>query len=454
MILDLLPELGGSAGEEDPLQLDRRGRGGEVAPALSRGVVTHPGKHGASSGLEEHELEEPEDQHEEEVAAPERTPSPVERPYEKATPSAEAQPPAHEGPAEPAEEEKARPTPRMPIRPPLASGPRAFPQAPAPFVPPQAVPSPARGRRRLPQRLPPQLPSRRNRSLPGPGSSVFAACALRPQLLRRLAAPPMGSAAELRLHCPSGTQAGDSGSCAPSRDTSACPALADPGGASGTGFIRPPGSFSGRSRDAFCASGNATATAFSRVSGKLPPPRPSPHSVPRTAPRTRGAHGGAAPGAPLTDQRPRRAGQGRQRAPVVPPRPDLEKRIFPCGDASSCDPRCTPAPRPGPPSRPPASPVPGQPIYRGTIRPGQRLAPAGPESRTNARAWNARPSRPTAAASRWAASHASSVAPGHDCPWRRAAASRTAASSRRQPATACGPPSIRAGREGAASDAP
>ena len=65
--------------------------------------------------------------------------------------------------------------------------------------------------------------------------------------------------------------------------------------------------------------------------------------------------------------------------PVVPPSPDLEKRIR----AASPSPATpgTPAPRPGPPSRPASSPVPGQPIYRGSIRPGQRLAPGVAESR-------------------------------------------------------------------------
>ena len=66
------------------------------------------------------------------------------------------------------------------------------------------------------------------------------------------------------------------------------------------------------------------------------------------------------------------AGQPAAR-PVVPPRPDLVARLT--------QPKTMPGqpqPRPG---RPAAIPVPGQPIYRGPIRPGQTIRPAGPGAR-------------------------------------------------------------------------
>ncbi len=75
------------------------------------------------------------------------------------------------------------------------------------------------------------------------------------------------------------------------------------------------------------------------------------------------------PGQPAAP-RPRGAlaGQPAQR-PVVPPRPDLVARLT--------QPRLVPGqpvgPRPGAPIRPASSPVPGQPIYKGPIRPGQPL---------------------------------------------------------------------------------
>jgi len=86
------------------------------------------------------------------------------------------------------------------------------------------------------------------------------------------------------------------------------------------------------------------------------------------------------------------AGQPAPR-PVVPPRPDLAVKL--------AVPAPGPAPRPGIPRPQPATPVPGQPIYRGPIRPGQPLvarqgarpgAPAGP------RPVGPRPQHPTSRA--------------------------------------------------------
>ncbi len=86
------------------------------------------------------------------------------------------------------------------------------------------------------------------------------------------------------------------------------------------------------------------------VPGAPVPPRPGPS---RPAP-------GLTPGAPIAPRpqgaRPSLAGQPALR-PVVPPRPDLVKRLQQT------------RPTPAAPGRP--SPAPGQPIYRGPVRPGQ-----------------------------------------------------------------------------------
>jgi translation initiation factor IF-2 len=67
--------------------------------------------------------------------------------------------------------------------------------------------------------------------------------------------------------------------------------------------------------------------------------------------------------------RPGLAGQPAAR-PIVPPRPDLAAKLSQPRPATPGTPI---APRPGVPLRPQSSPVPGQPIYRGPIRPGQPL---------------------------------------------------------------------------------
>jgi translation initiation factor IF-2 len=56
--------------------------------------------------------------------------------------------------------------------------------------------------------------------------------------------------------------------------------------------------------------------------------------------------------------------------PVVPPRPDLVARLS--------QPKSMPGQPQPRPMRPASTPIPGQPIYRGPIRPGQTIRPAGP----------------------------------------------------------------------------
>jgi len=78
------------------------------------------------------------------------------------------------------------------------------------------------------------------------------------------------------------------------------------------------------------------------------------------------------PGAPAARTpiaRPGLAGQPAAR-PIVPPRPDLAAKL---SQPRPAGPGAPIAPRPGVPMRQQGAPTPGQPIYRGPIRPGQPL---------------------------------------------------------------------------------
>ena len=89
------------------------------------------------------------------------------------------------------------------------------------------------------------------------------------------------------------------------------------------------------------------------------------------------------PGAPVSKPL---AGQPAAR-PVVPPRPDLAAKLSAPRPSMPAAPT---APRPGIPKPAAATPVPGQPIYRGPIRPGQPLV-----ARTGPRPGAPAPGRPT-----------------------------------------------------------
>ena len=82
---------------------------------------------------------------------------------------------------------------------------------------------------------------------------------------------------------------------------------------------------------------------------------------------------GAPPAGIRTPTRPGLAGQPAVR-PIVPPRPDLAARL---SQPRPAGPGAPVSPRPGVPLRPQSSPIPGQPIYRGPIRPGQPLVARG-----------------------------------------------------------------------------
>jgi translation initiation factor IF-2 len=99
-----------------------------------------------------------------------------------------------------------------------------------------------------------------------------------------------------------------------------------------------------------------------------PPQRPAAPSRPQASAGNPPASV-IAPGPSRTGPaKPALAGQPAVR-PVVPPRPDLVAKL---GQPRPPVPGA-PAPRPGVPLRPQGAPVPGQPIYRGPIRPGQPM---------------------------------------------------------------------------------
>ena len=114
--------------------------------------------------------------------------------------------------------------------------------------------------------------------------------------------------------------------------------------------------------------------APSQARPAAPPSRPQPPS-----------HAQTPPSGMVAQQRPTLAGQPIVR-PVVPPRPDLVARL--AQTQSKIAMPGQPQPRPGAPLRPSTIPIPGQPIYKGPIRPGQPFmrprpggGPGGPMGR-------------------------------------------------------------------------
>src|SRR6266852_1379774 len=97
------------------------------------------------------------------------------------------------------------------------------------------------------------------------------------------------------------------------------------------------------------------------------------YSARSAAPTTAQSPGAPAPPPPTalrtTPSRPGLAGQPAVR-PIVPPRPDLAAKL---SQPRPVGPGAPVAPRPGVPMRQQGAPTPGQPIYRGPIRPGQPL---------------------------------------------------------------------------------
>jgi translation initiation factor IF-2 len=124
------------------------------------------------------------------------------------------------------------------------------------------------------------------------------------------------------------------------------------------------------------------------ISGPRQPFPGAPTEAPRPAARVAAKSPAATPGstgvppAVVIASKPALAGQPAAR-PVVPPRPDLVARLAQTKTTMPGQPQ----PRPGAAMRPATVPIPGQPIYKGPIRPGQPLmrsrstGPGGPATR-------------------------------------------------------------------------
>ena len=98
-------------------------------------------------------------------------------------------------------------------------------------------------------------------------------------------------------------------------------------------------------------------------------PRPAARATLRqSAPAPQAQGSSAAPPVAVIASKPALAGQPAAR-PVVPPRPDLVARLTQTKITMPGQPQ----PRPGAAMRPATVPIPGQPIYKGPIRPGQPL---------------------------------------------------------------------------------
>jgi translation initiation factor IF-2 len=142
------------------------------------------------------------------------------------------------------------------------------------------------------------------------------------------------------------------------------------------------------------AEARAVSTIAAPVEARGVPAMPRPPVAPRRpeAPRQETARTNSMPIGPSAPSRTL-AGQPAAR-PVVPPRPDLVAKL---GTPRPAMPAPPVAPRPGVPKAAASSPVPGQPIYRGPIRPGQPLVtkpgvrPSGPAPRPG----GPRPQHPT-----------------------------------------------------------
>jgi translation initiation factor IF-2 len=105
------------------------------------------------------------------------------------------------------------------------------------------------------------------------------------------------------------------------------------------------------------------------------PQRPQPPSRPAGPPPGRPSApppSAQNPPAAVITPRPNLAGQPAAR-PVVPPRPDLVARLSQAKAMPG-----QPQPRPGAPLRPATTPIPGQPIYKGPLRPGQPFVRSRP----------------------------------------------------------------------------
>ena len=313
-VIELLPLLGVSEKKTHSSSIDE-----DVADLVRK----HFGKPVSERGPETEEIEgaeapETEPEGELEPAVEYSRPEEPEATVEEVRVEPEEEIP--EAPAPPEVRAGARP---IPLRPPLAGGMPAAPPAPQP---PPAAPV----ARPMPQApAPPHVPAR-----PAPTAPV----------MRPVHGPPPGRPAPT----------------APAPRTVSLPAKPLPTGPR-------PGQILSGPRQPF-----PSVTGEDAASPMPSAPRPMP---PRPAPQRP-----SAPPQSAQSQRPMAksgtlAGQPVAR-PVVPPRPDLVERLRQSQPAPKAMPGQPAPPRPSFP-RPQSAPVPGQPIYRGPIRPGQPISRPG-----------------------------------------------------------------------------
>src|SRR5579884_994515 len=314
VILDLLPELGVHDKKTHSSSLDD-----DVALAVRRRLGGNGSIAAAEKAGEEAKVEETTASPVSQAAPP--APAEVREQPAPPPPVAEAPGPAP-APAKDTIESPSAPKPAFPLRPPLATG---HPQ-PVPHAAPPAPPAPPAG----------------------PSAPQAASSPVAPGIPKPVPASPRPA--------PSAPPAPRPGQILSGPRQPLPPGLSDlaktpPPAAASPGIPRPPSS----------------------SIPSIPSPRPQ---APRP-PAAPGARAGGAPGAPgvIGGGGPLRppaksnlAGQPAAR-PVVPPDPDLLKKLT--QRTQSAAPGMSAPPRPGMPR--PSSPVPGRPIYTGPVRPGQPL---------------------------------------------------------------------------------
>ncbi|MDX2153501.1 MAG: translation initiation factor IF-2 [Bryobacteraceae bacterium] len=360
-ILELLPEFGvserkthSSSIDEDVAELIKARLAGSAAPMGVRAAVPRDDWENpsvaadVSAGFDR--AAEPEV--ELSVAAPQTLPEalvpPVPRAPEMSPPApvAEVPPlPAAEGPPAVEASSPAPPTARpLPLRPPVGGRPIQPPvggAVPAPTIPaPSAPPAPAQ-----------------TATPPVPPPAVVAP----PPVPSRPASP---SAPPIRPPAAQFAPGVPSPRPAPAPSTPATPSARTPAPAPGPGAPRPGQILTGARPGAPPAAPPPRAMQPGQPIARPPLGRPQPPQPPRSA--------GPAPGAQPPSQQTGSAGRplaGQPAArPVVPPRPDLVEKLRQQTPARATPGQPQARPAPGRPS-----PTPGQPIYRGPIRPGQPL---------------------------------------------------------------------------------
>jgi translation initiation factor IF-2 len=283
-----------------------------------------------------------------ERAQPE-TPAESERPAETIE-GGEQQGPEREATIAPAQQASSQPEPQ-------AGHPAAFETAGVVLAPEERLGSrpaaqpirPPLAGRAAPVQAPPSPEQRPAAAIPPPAVPPAPTAPPRTALPPRPAAPP---AAAPRMAAPQATPAAPQ---QPGRPAMPAKPLPSPR----------PGQIISGPRQPFPGASTEAPARPPRPAGP-PPGRPAAQQPQPQAPPTQQQ----APPAAVVAGRPL-AGQPAAR-PVVPPRPDLVARL----QQTKAMPG-QPQPRPAAPGRPQATPIPGQPIYKGPIRPGQPFVQRG-----------------------------------------------------------------------------